>query len=138
MFTKKQIEKIRALEKSVSDFPLVAHELKKIGVMRYKHAVSSGDITYYNDDETHNVFFDGHQMKLKIAETTHSAEVMRAIEMYRRKEMNYRAFCQELAEGGVDEWIGDLHAMTITYNSLAGVVLGEEDIPVYLEEENIP
>lgn len=135
MFTKKQIEKIRESEKSVSDFSLIAHELKKIGVMRYKHSVSSGDITYYNDDETHKVFFNGHQMKLKIAETTHSAEVMRAIEMYRKKEMNYLAFCRELAIGGVDEWVVDLHAMTVIYNSLAGIALGEEEIPAYLEED---
>ena len=133
MFTKKQIEEIRESEKSVSDFPLIIDFLKKIGVVKYKHSVSSGDMTYYNDDETHKVFFDGHQMKLKIAQTTHSADVMRAIDMYRKKEINYRTFCRELATSGVDEWFADLHAMTITYNSLAGIVLGEEEIPVYFE-----
>ena len=128
MFT---IEAIQAAEqqiKSGADFPQFIKEIKAMGVTRNDVYVINGQSIYFgNDDQTAE---SAPAYESLIIETTSSAEDLKeALKAHQEGKSNFDTFCRQAASAGVEKWVTDLVAMTVTYIDTEGNELVVEEIP---------
>lgn len=128
MFTIEEIQKSEAKIKSGADFPNFIQEIKAMGVVRNDIFVINGMSVYYGNDD-HTVQGPPAYEDLLIEETSSIAELKEALKVHQNGATDYQTFCRQVAAAGVEKWITDLKAMTVTYLDAAGNEMVVEHIP---------
>lgn len=127
MFTIEEIQKEEQKIKTGADFPQFAKALKTMGIIRCDVYVINGMSTYFgNGDKTLQgppAYED-----LLIEEKSSVEELKEALKVHQIKTIDYQTFCRKAASAGVEKWIIDLNAMTVTYLDMAGNELIVENI----------
>lgn len=128
MFTARQIKEAHAKVKSGADYPRYVQELKELGVVRYDFIVGNGG----------NVFHGGNGFSLKtenqcdglqVADWSSTEKLQRAISIHQQGRTDFKTFCQQAADAGVEKWVSDLEKMQVLYYDKAGTLLLSEPIP---------
>jgi uncharacterized protein YbcV (DUF1398 family) len=127
MFKINEIEAAAQEVKTGADFPKFAQKLKAMGVKRSDVYVMNGMSIYFGEgDET----VEGPPMyeHLLIEEQSSVDDLKEALLAHQRGETDYQTFCRQAAGAGVEKWVVDLVAMTVTYLGDAGTELLVENI----------
>lgn len=131
MFTKEQIKAAHGRVKSGSDFPRLIEEFKTLGVSSYDHVVADGANHYFDTDgnaltlEAPSAAFTG----IPVADVSSLSRLKEIIVIHQRGLTDYPTFCKQAGEAGVERWVGDLNAMTVTYLDKTGQPMLVEPIP---------
>lgn len=128
MFTIKEIESAEQKVKSGADFPQFAATLKAMGITRFDVYVINGVAIYFGkDDET----VEGTPVyeSLLIEQESSAEELSHALKLHQAGEIDYITFCRHAATAGVEKWVVDLKAMTVSYLDSSGNEVIKETIP---------
>lgn len=127
MFTIEQIHEAEKKVQSGKDFPQLAKDLKKLGVTRFDVFVINGMATYYGTDDFvvqgSPVYED-----LLIEPESSTKALEESIQKHQAGETTYQTFCKEVALAGVERWVVDLEAKTVTYFASEGAEILVEEI----------
>jgi uncharacterized protein YbcV (DUF1398 family) len=129
MFTIEEINTARQKIKSGADFPKFAHDLKALGVTRSDTYVINGMAIYFGDDD-HTVEAAPVYESLLIEPKSSVQEFKDALKIHQQGATDFQTFCRQAASAGVEKWVIDLKAMTVTYLDTTGNELLVEKIPV--------
>jgi len=128
MFTKEQIQNAQSNVKSGADYPQLVQDLKDIGVRSYEHRLADGS-TIYVGDINNTIEFQYGQPLLNVNDISSAEKLRLALKIHQASKTDYTAFCMQAAEAGVEKWVSDLVAMTVTYLDKQGAALLTEKIP---------
>ena len=128
MFTLEKIKAAHQKTKTGADFPQYIADIKEMGVTRYDVYVMNGMTIYFGDDD-YTVESPPAYENLLIEEESSATDLKEALKIHQQGETDYQTFCKQAAFAGVEKWITDLNAMTVTYLDMAGHELVVEDIP---------
>jgi uncharacterized protein YbcV (DUF1398 family) len=129
MFTTKEIEAATQKIKTGADFPQFASALKAMGVTRVDVYAINGLSIYFGDGD-HTVEGAPIYESLLIEPTASIPDLQEALKIHQEGASDYQTFCKQAALAGVEKWIIDLNAMTVTYLDTTGNEMLTEDIPV--------
>ena len=122
MFTIDQINEIHDRHGKAATLPAYLNALKDIGVRE--------SVSFVTDGHTEHRGADGYVVstppaheKLTIAEVSDRTMLTEAL-----KETNYVKMSKALADSGIEKWIFDTQALTISYLDKAGDTLLQEDV----------
>ena len=128
MFTIEEIKTAHAKVKTGADFPNFIKEIKQMGVERYDVYVINGMAIYFGNDD-HSAEGAPAYEPLLIEVQSSAEDLKEALNSHQRGETDYQTFCTQAAGAGVEKWVGDLKAMTVTYLDATGEELVVEEIP---------
>lgn len=128
MFTIEDIQTAEAKIKSGADFPNFIQEIKAMGVIRNDVFVINGMAVYYGNDD-HTVQSAPAYEDLLIEQQSNVEELKEALKIHQNGATDYQTFCRQVASAGVEKWITDLTAMTVTYLAADGTEMVVEHIP---------
>ncbi|WP_144283122.1 DUF1398 domain-containing protein [Chryseobacterium echinoideorum] len=128
MFTVEQIEKAHRKVKSGADFPDYIKEIKELGVKSFETWVKDSHTEYFGE----NGFATKSEPKysdLTIENQTDKEKFIQQLKSHQRGETDYKKFCEDCAETGIEKWIVDLGQFTCIYYDKAGNEILVEEIP---------
>jgi uncharacterized protein YbcV (DUF1398 family) len=128
MFTIQQIHQASEKVKSGADFSRFIQDLKALGVKKYEKFVSNGLTNYYGK----NGFILKDEEKYPLVNTndeSSSEKLQQAIQIHQNGQTDYKTFCLQAAEAGIEKWITDTEEMTVTYLDKAQKTVRVEQIP---------
>lgn len=128
MFTARQIKEAYAKVKSGADYPGYVQELRALGVARYDYVVENGNNVFYGDNGF-SLKVENQHDHLKVAGRSSKEKLQGAISMHQRGQTDFKAFCRQAADAGVEKWVSDLEQMQVLYYDKAGMLLLSEPIP---------
>lgn len=128
MFTIEQIQSAEQKVKTGADFPQLAKDLKDLGVQRFDVFVMNGMTVYYGEND-HVAEGEPVYETLLIDDQSSAEDLKEALKVHQHGASDYQTFCKQAAMAGVEKWIVDLQAMTVSYFDTAGVELVVEEIP---------
>lgn len=128
MFTIEEIQKAEQKIKTGADFPRFIEEIKAMGVERNDVYVINGMAIYFGKDD-HTAETAPAYEPLMIEPQSSAEDLKEALRVHQKGETDYQTFCRQVAGAGVEKWVTDLKAMTVTYLDAAGTELVVEDIP---------
>jgi uncharacterized protein YbcV (DUF1398 family) len=128
MFTIENIQATEAKIKSGADFPNFIQEIKAMGVIRNDVFVINGMAVYYGNDD-HTVQSAPAYEDLLIEQESNVYELKEALKIHQNGTTDYQTFCRQVAAAGVEKWVIDLNAMTVTYLAADGTEMVVEHIP---------
>ena len=128
MFTIEAILQAESKIKSGADFPNFIKELKEMGVIRNDVYVMNGMAIYFGNDN-HTVESAPVYENLLIEEQSSAEDFKTALKNHQQGLTDYQTFCRQAAAAGVEKWVTDLMAMTVTYLDMSGNELVVEHIP---------
>ncbi|MEV4264286.1 DUF1398 family protein [Kribbella sp. NPDC049584] len=122
MFTIDQINEIHDRHGKAATLPAYLNALREIGVQE--------SVSFVTDGHTEHRGADGYVVSTPPAHQTFAiAEVSdRAMLAEALKVKDYVKMSKALADSGIQKWIFDTHALTISYLDKAGNTLLEEDV----------
>lgn len=128
MFTEEQIAEANSKVKSGADFPQLARDLIKLGVMKNDIYVSDGRAEYFGRDD-YSVKTAPNYSPLEIADQSDAEQFRRRLKIHQQGQTDYPTFCLDSAETGVEKWTIDFDKMTCTYFDKKGIEMLTENIP---------
>ena len=128
MFTKEQIEIAHNKVKSGADFPVYVKEIKALGIISHEVLLLDGTWIFKG------VYGQVVRFKRSLESITVSTQVFpekfkQILTMHQNGETDYRTFCVQAGEAGVERWISDFRYMTVSYLDSYGNVVDIEPIP---------
>lgn len=128
MFNIEDIQQAERKIKTGADFPRFIKEIKAMGVIRNDVYVMNGMAIYFGNDD-HTAESAPAYENLLIEEQSSAADLKSALKIHQSGETDYQTFCRQAAAAGVEKWVIDLTAMTVTYLDMSGHELVVEEIP---------
>ena len=128
MFTIEDIQTAEAKMRSGADFPNFIQEIKTMGVIRNDVFVINGMAVYYGNDD-HTVQSAPAYEDLLIEQQSNVEALKEALKIHQNGATDYQTFCRQVASAGVEKWVTDLTAMTVTYLAADGTEMVLEHIP---------
>lgn len=128
MFTIESIQLAKSKTKTGADFPNFIKEIKAMGVIRNDVYVMNGMAIYFGNDD-HTVESAPAYENLLIEEQSSPEDFKTALKIHQQGQTDYQTFCRQAAAAGVEKWVTDLTAMTVTYLDASGHELLVEQIP---------
>lgn len=122
MFTLEQVDEIHDRHGAASTLRAYLEALRAIGVERSVSFITDGHSEHHGKDGYVVTSPPTHQTFL-VADVSDHDGFLEALE-----EEGYEKMSQSLAETGVERWVFDTHALTMTYYDKAGTELLKEDI----------
>ncbi|MDF1605049.1 DUF1398 family protein [Nocardioides sp. YIM 152315] len=101
--------------------------LAAIGVVRFESFVSDGRSEFHGADGQ-VVVSPAHHEVLEIAEVSDRDAFIQHLRRHGDGQTSYLEMSEGLARSGLEKWVADTSAMTMTYCDLAGVVLLVEEV----------
>jgi uncharacterized protein YbcV (DUF1398 family) len=101
--------------------------LAAIGVVRFDSFVTDGHSEFFNADG-HRVVSPALHDILAVAEVSDRGAFLENLRRHSEDETSYLEMSEGLAESGVEKWVADTSALTMTYCDRAGVALLVEDV----------
>lgn len=128
MFTIEAIQQAESKIKTGADFPNFIKQIKAMGVIRNDVYVMNGMAIYFGNDD-HTVESAPVYESLLIEEQSSEEDLRIALKSHQQGLTDYQTFCRQAAAAGVEKWVTDLTAMTVTYLDMSGNELVVEHIP---------
>ena len=122
VFTMAQIDDLHARFGRVDMLGDYFRGLAKIGIARFVSFVSDGHSEYFGADGQ-RVVSSAHHEVLAIAEASDRAGFLDHLQRHRDGETSYLEMSAGLAASGVQKWVADTSALTMTYMDGAGRAL---------------
>ncbi len=129
MFTLDAIEQAASKVASGADFPQFVRTLKAMGVRRNDVYVMNGMSVYFGDDEESIESGPAYE-NLLIEEKSDREALQEALKVHQAGQTDYQTFCRQAAAAGVEKWVIDFSANTVTYLDASGKELITEHIPI--------
>ena len=101
--------------------------LAAIGVVRFESYVTDGHSEFFGADG-HRVVSPAHHEVFEVAEQTDLDAFVEHLRRHDAGETSYVEMSAGLAESGVEKWVADTAALTMTYRDRAGAVLVVEEV----------
>lgn len=128
MFSLHQINEVSAKVKSGKDFPMYVQDLMKTGVTEYVTFVRDGHTVYFGEEDF-SIQSEEKYDPILVATKTDTEKFLRYLEDHQQGLTDFKTFCKQAAEAGVDRWDVDMIEMICTYYNKAGGKILEEKIP---------
>lgn len=127
MFTMAQIDDVHARFGSSDSLAEYFDGLAAIGVARFESFVRDGH-TEFIGAHGHRVSSPPHHDFFLVAETSDPAAFLEHLRRHAEGETSYVEMSAGLAASGVEAWVGDTIAGTMTYRDRAGTILRVEHV----------
>lgn len=128
MFTINQIHQASKKIKSGSDFPKFVQDIKAIGVLYYDNFVEDGRTHYYGNESS--LLDEAKYPKMDVNDISSAKKLKQTILNHQQGLTDYKTFCIEAAEAGVEKWRTNVVEMVVTYTDKCGEALLIEPIPM--------
>lgn len=122
MFTLTQIDGLHARlgrADTVGDYMAA---LAAIGVVRFESFVADGHTEFFATDGR-SVVSPAHHEPLVVADTSDREAFLEHLRRHAARETSYVEMSRGLAASGIEKWVGDTAALTMTYRDRAGEAL---------------
>lgn len=127
MFTLAQIDDLHARLGRAETLADYVRGLAALGVVRFESFVVDGHSEFFGADGR-RVVSPPHHEALTVAETTDRASFLEHLRRRHDQETTYVEMSAGLAASGVERWVVDTAARTMTYRDRAGAALLVEQI----------
>jgi uncharacterized protein YbcV (DUF1398 family) len=127
MFTMAQIDELHGRLGRAETLADYLRGLAALGVVRFESFLVDGHSEFFSADGRRVVSAPHHEA-LAVAETSDPAAFLRHLQRHRDKETSYVEMSAGLAASGVEKWVADTAALTMTYCDRAGGALLVEKV----------
>jgi uncharacterized protein YbcV (DUF1398 family) len=127
MFSLAQIEDLHARLGRADSLGDYLRELAAIGVVRFDSFVADGHSEFFGADGRRVVSPASHE-ELDVAEVSDREAFSRHLREHAEGRTSYVEMSVGLASSGVEKWVADTDALTMTYRGRDGVVLLVDDV----------
>ncbi len=114
--------------KSGADFPAYVQEIKQLGLIQYDFMVKDGRTVYHGIDGF-EISSDPIYTEKIISDKPSPDTVQQIIAAHQQGKSDFPAFCNLVADAGVEKWTVDTKAMLCSYYDLSGSSMVAEPIP---------
>ncbi|HUC81362.1 MAG TPA: DUF1398 family protein [Flavisolibacter sp.] len=128
MFTVDQIQEKLSQVRTGADFPLLAMNLKNMGVTYYETSTEDGRSIWHGEG--------GYELRsgpayerLTVADTVNSEQLKEDIKIHQQGGSDYFGISRQCADNGIGKWAVCLITMTCTYLDKEGRKVWVENIP---------
>jgi uncharacterized protein YbcV (DUF1398 family) len=128
VFTVKQITEKLSQVKTGADFPVLARELKNLGVTYYETRMEDGRSIYHGENDYELVAGSTYE-PIIVAENVNVEQLKADIANHQRGKSDYFQISRQSADNGIEKWAVCLITMTCTYIDKAGNKVWVENIP---------
>ncbi len=126
-FTIEQINEVHESLGSMKNFLLYVQALKQLGVERYESYLTDGHSQYFGS-EGYNIESSPVHEKLTIAEKSNKENFLQHLSLHAQRKTNYIEMSRGLAESGIEKWVVNTSANTISYYDKEGSCILTEGI----------
>ena len=127
VFTLAQIDDLHVRLGRADSLADYMHGLAAIGVARFDSFVTDGHSEFFNADGQ-RITSPAHHEMLAVAEVSDRDTCLEHLRRHSDGETSYVEMSEGLAEAGVERWVADTTALTMTYRDRAGVALLVEEV----------
>lgn len=128
MFTVEQVNKKLSQVRSGADFPVLAMNLKNLGVTYYETRMEDGRSIFHGKDG-YKVYSGPKYESIIVADKVNLEQLKTDIAHHQQGKSDYAAISRQSANNGIEKWAVCLIAMTCTYVDKAGNKVWVEQIP---------
>ena len=128
MFSLHQINEVSAKVKSGKDFPMYVQDVMNTGVTEYVTFVRDGHTVYFGEEDF-SIQSEEKYEPMLVATKTDAEKFLRYLKDHQQGLSDFKTFCKQAAEAGVDRWDVDMNDMTCTYYNKNGQKVLVENIP---------
>lgn len=122
VFTMGQIDELHARLGRAESLAAYLCALADIGVVRFESFLVDGHTEFIGADG-HVVVSPAHHQELSVAEVSDRDAFLEHLQRHKDRETSYVEMSAGLAASGVEKWVADTAALTMTYCDRAGVPL---------------
>jgi uncharacterized protein YbcV (DUF1398 family) len=127
VFTLAEIEELHARLGTATQLADYLRALAEIGVVRFESFLVDGHSEFFGNDG-HRVVSAAHHEELAVAEVSDRDAFLEHLRRHAAGETTYVEMSAGLADSGVEKWVADTTALSMTYIDRAGRVLLVEDV----------
>lgn len=128
MFTAEQIKDKLSKVKTGADFPVLAMELKNIGVTYYETKMEDGSSLYHGQN-SFELHMEPNYEAIKVADEVNLEQLKLDIANHQQGKSDYFGISRQCADNGIEKWAVCLTDMTCTYMDKDGKSVWVEHIP---------
>ncbi|HEY4197835.1 MAG TPA: DUF1398 family protein [Mucilaginibacter sp.] len=128
MFTAEQIKEKLSKVRTGVDFPVLAINLKNIGVTYYETKMEDGR-SIYHGERGYELSGGPNYEPIEVADKVNPEQLKLDIANHQQGKSDYFQISRQCADNGIEKWAVCLDAMTCTYIDKAGNEVWVEHIP---------
>lgn len=128
MFTVEQIKEKMMQVRTGADFPVLAMNLKNLGVTYYETQMKDGSSIFHGENG-YEMLAGPNYEPMNIADSVHLELLKTDISNHHQGKSDYFEISRQCASNGIDKWTVCLSTMTCTYVDKAGNKVWVEQIP---------
>lgn len=128
MFTAEQIKEKLSKVRTGADFPVLAMELKDIGITYYETRMEDGRSIYHGKNG-YELFTGPNYAPIGVADKVNTEQLKAHIADHQQGKSDYFQISRQCADNGIEKWAVCLVSMTCTYIDKAGNKILVEHIP---------
>jgi uncharacterized protein YbcV (DUF1398 family) len=128
MFTVEQIKEKLAKVRTGADYPLLAKELRDLGITFYETRLEDGRSVYHGADGSQVVGGPNYD-PIGIAEKVNADQLRSDVLAHQQGKSDYFQISRQCADSGIEKWAVCLVSMTCAYVDRAGNRILVENIP---------
>lgn len=128
MFTVAQIKEKMMQARTGADFPVLAMNLKKLGVTYYETKIKDGTSIFHGENG-YELWAGPNYEPMAVADKVNLEQLKDDIANHQQGKSDYFGISRECADNGIEKWAVCLSSMTCTYVDKAGNKVWVENIP---------
>lgn len=128
MFTKEQLSENFSQVRTGADFPVLAMNLKKIGVTYYETKIKDGS-SIFHGEKGYELWTEPNHEPMKVVDKVNLKQLKADIENHQQGKSDYFEISRQCAHNGIEKWAVCLTSMTCTYLDKSGNKVWVENIP---------
>jgi uncharacterized protein YbcV (DUF1398 family) len=128
MFTVEQIKERLSKVRTGADFPVLAKELRELGITYYETRLEDGRSVYHGADGS-RLLGGPNYSPIGIAENVDADRLKADVLAHQRGKSDYFQISRQCADSGIQKWAVCLMSMTCAYIDKAGNRILVENIP---------
>ncbi|MBX2921618.1 MAG: DUF1398 family protein [Chitinophagaceae bacterium] len=128
MFTVEQLKEKMMQVKTGADFPVLAMNLKNLGVTYYETKMRDGRSCYHGENG-YELLAEPNYEPMTVVDKVNLGQLKVDIENHQQGKSDYFEISRQCADNGIEKWAVCLSSMTCTYVDKAGNKVWVENIP---------
>lgn len=128
MFTKEQLNEKFSQVRTGADFPILAMNLKNLGVTYYETKMEDGSSIFHGTN-SYELSTEPNYKPLTVADKVNLEQLKEDIANHQQGKSDYFEISRQCADNGIEKWAVCLSTMTCTYVDKAGNKVLVEQIP---------
>lgn len=128
MFTVEQIKEKMMQVRTGADFPVLAMNLKKLGVTYYETKMTAGNSIFHGENG-YEILAGPNYEPIAVADAVNLEQLKVDIANHQQGKSDYFKISRQCADNGIEKWAVCLSSMTCTYLDNAGNKVWVEQIP---------